>query len=53
MGVFDRIFANLTSQAKKPGWLIIDATHLKAHCTAASLFKKGMCPVASGARKAA
>ena len=53
MGVFDRIFANLTGQAKKPDRLIIDATHLKAHRTAASLFKKGMFPAVSGARKAA
>ncbi len=53
MGVFDRIFANLTAQVKKPDRLIIDATHLKAHRTAASLFKKGMFPVASGVRKAA
>jgi hypothetical protein len=32
---------------------MIDATHLKAHRTAASLLKKGMFPVVSGARKAA
>lgn len=30
---------------------MIDATHLKAHRTAASLLKKGMFPVASGERK--
>lgn len=53
MGVFDRIFANLTGQAKKPDHLIIDATHLKAHRTAASLFKKGLFPAVSVARKAA
>ena len=29
-----------------------DLTHLKAHRTAASLLKKGMLPVASGAPKA-
>ena len=53
MGVFDRIFASLASQRGKPDRLIIDATHLKAHRTAASLFKKGLFPVVSGARKAA
>jgi len=53
MGVFDRIFATLAGQAGKPERLIIDATHLKAHRTAASLFKKGMFPAVSGVRKAA
>jgi hypothetical protein len=32
--------------------IMIDATHLKAHRTAASLLKKGMFPVVSGAPKA-
>jgi len=31
---------------------VIDATHLKAHRTAASLLKKGLFPVASGEPKA-
>lgn len=53
MGVFDRIFANLAGQSEKPDRLIIDATHLKVHLTAASLLKKGLFPVVSGARKAA
>ena len=53
MGVFDRIFAGLAGQSGKPERLIIDATHLKAHRTAASLFKKGLFPAASGARKVA
>ena len=44
MGVFDRIFANLAGQSGRPDRLIIDATHLKAHRTAASLFKKGCSP---------
>ena len=44
LGVFDRIFAER---------LMIDATHLKAHRTAASLLKKGLFPDALGARKAA
>ena len=33
--------------------LMIDATHLKAHRTAASLLKKGLYPAASGAAVAA
>ena len=53
MGVFDRIFANLAGRPGKPERLIIDATHLKAHRTAASLLKKGLFPGALGARKAA
>jgi hypothetical protein len=32
---------------------MVDAPHLKAHRTAASLLKKGMFPDASGAQKAA
>ena len=31
---------------------MIDATHLKVHRTAASLFKKGLYPAVSAARKA-
>jgi transposase len=53
MGVFNRIFAEL---AKRPGGteqLMIDATHLKAHRTAASLLKKGLLAAASAGRKAA
>ena len=53
MGVFDRIFAALAGEAGAPDRLMIDATHLKAHRTAASLFKKGLYPGVSGARKAA
>lgn len=53
MGVFDRIFANLASQNEAPEHLMIDATHLKAHRTAASLLKKEMFPAVSGAQKAA
>ena len=52
MGVFDRIFAGLAGEGPKPERIMIDATHLKAHRTAASLLKKGMFPVASGARRA-
>jgi len=52
MGVFDRIFAALASDAGEPERLMIDASHLKAHRTAASLLKKGMFPAASGAPRA-
>jgi putative transposase len=53
LGVFNRIFAELARKAGKPDWLTIDATHLKAHRTAASLLKKGLFPDVSGAQKAA
>ena len=53
LGLFDRIFAALASEGPKPERIMIDATHLKAHRTAASLFKKGRFPAVSGARKAA
>jgi transposase len=53
LGVFDRIFAALAGKAGKPRRLMFDATHLKAHRTAASLLKKGLFPAASGALKAA
>lgn len=52
MGVFDRIFASLAGAEPKPERIMIDATHLKAHRTAASLLKKGLFPAASGAPKA-
>jgi putative transposase len=53
LGVFNRIFAALAAKGGKPDRLMIDATHLKAHRTAASLLKKGMFPDVSGARRAA
>jgi len=53
LGVFNRIFAELAGKSRKPDRLMIDATHLKAHRTAASLLKKGLFPDVSGARKAA
>ena len=53
LGVFNRIFAALAAEGGKPDRLMIDATHLKAHRTAASLFKKGLFPDVSGAPKAA
>ena len=51
--MFNKIFAELARQAGKPSQLMIDATHLKAHRTAASLLKKGLFPDVLGARKAA
>jgi putative transposase len=44
MGVFNKIFAGLATKAAEPDQLMIDATHLKAHRTAASLLKKGLFP---------
>ena len=53
LGVFDRIFVALTEKAGRSKRLMIDATHLKAHRTAASLLKKGLFPAISDAQKAA
>ncbi len=53
MGVFDKIFAGLAAEGGVPDQLQIDATHLKAHRTAASLLKKGMFPAVLGRQKAA
>lgn len=50
MGVFNLIFDTLAN-GNKTDRLMIDATHLKAHRTAASLRKKGLLSVASDARK--
>lgn len=52
-GVFDRIFANLAAASDATDTVMIDATHLKAHRTAASLLKKGLFPVVSDAPRAA
>lgn len=49
LGVFNRIFAELAGKAGDPDQVMIDATHLKAHRTAASLLKKGLFPDVSGA----
>jgi len=38
--VVDRIFAGLTSDSGRPKQLIIEAAHLRARRTAASLLKK-------------
>jgi len=54
MGVFNQIFSELSAKGGKPDRLMIDATHLKAHRTAASLQKRQrMFPDVSAAPKAA
>ena len=53
LGVFNRIFVELAGQAGEPDRIMIDATHLKAHRTAASLLKGGLFPDVSGAPRAA
>ena len=53
LGVLNKIFAALARKGGKPERIMIDATHLKVHRTAASLLKKGLFPAALGARKAA
>ena len=53
MGVFNRIFRALAGARGTPDRLMIDATHLKVHRTAASLLKKGLFPAVLVARKAA
>lgn len=53
MGVFNKIFASLAAAGDADDCLMIDATHLKAHRTAASLFKKGLFPDVSDAPRAA
>jgi transposase len=47
MGVFSRSFAALAAEGSSPSRLMIDATHLKAHRTSASLLTKGLVPAAS------
>ncbi|MEG8219878.1 IS5 family transposase [Sphingomonas sp. HH69] len=51
LGVFNKIFAGLAAKGGKPDQLMIDATHLKAHRTAASLLKKGLFPRRIGRTK--
>lgn len=51
MGVFDRIFTALVQQSASHDCLMIDATHLKAHRTAASLLKGGHFPGLSAVQK--
>lgn len=51
MGIFTNIFTELAKEADNDGRLMIDATHLKAHRTAASLLKKGIFRAASDVQK--
>jgi transposase len=44
LGVFDRIFAALAGEGPKPKRIMIDATHLRAHRTAAGLLKRDWSP---------
>jgi transposase len=53
LGVFDRIFTVLACEGAKTDRIMIDATHLKAHRTAASLAQKGAFPVVWGEQRAA
>ena len=50
-GVFKHIFDELAKEQGVPEQLMIDATHLKAHRTAASLKKKGILRERSDAPK--
>jgi hypothetical protein len=52
VGVFDRTFAALAAEGGPPERLMIDATHLKAHRTAASLRKRARRIAASAAPRA-
>lgn len=45
IGLFDRIFATLAAAGEDTDPVMIDATPLKAHRPAASLFKRGCFPV--------
>jgi transposase len=53
LGVFNKILAELAGEAGAPDQVMIDATHLKAHRTAASLLKKGLFPDVSDAPRVA
>ncbi len=44
LGVFNKIFADLARKGGKAERIMIDATHLKAHRTAASLLKRACSP---------
>ncbi len=52
LGVFNKIFMELVEKQGDTERLMIDATHLEAHRTAASLLKKGLFPAVSGGQKA-
>ena len=53
LGIFNRIFSGLAGQAGEPDRLMIDATHLKAHRTAASLLQRGLFPAILVVQRAA
>jgi hypothetical protein len=53
MDVLNRIIAELAGKTETPERLMIGATHLKAHRTAASLLKKGMLSTILAVQKAA
>ena len=44
LGVFNKIFAALAHRGRNPEPVMIDATHLKTHRTAASLLKRACSP---------
>ena len=44
LGVFNKIFAALAHKGRKPERVMIDAAHLKAHRTAASLLERACSP---------
>ena len=52
MSVFNNICTELAKTAGQNGQVMIDASRLKAHRTAASLLKKGLFPAASDAQRA-
>ena len=52
-GIFNTIFRELARQPGPRDGLMIDATHLKVHRTAASLLKKGQALAVLAARKGA
>ncbi len=49
----NRILAGLADRVGEPDRPMIDATHLEAHRTAASLLQKGLFPAVSGVPKVA
>lgn len=51
-GICNKIFHELSRQHETTEFLMIDATHLKAHRTAAGLLKNGRDPAVLAARKA-
>lgn len=51
LGVFNAVFTELAKMSGKDDRVMIDATHLKAHRTAASLLKKELFPAASDVRE--